>query len=83
MNVTISLDSLLSFIHSLSLDTGNKRWLGEKLLEEARQEEAKATIAAHDLYGVWQDDDFPGLSADEMVREIKASRKFKDNVIAY
>ena len=37
-NVSLNMDSLLSFIHSLSLSTNNKRWLAEKLLEETREE---------------------------------------------
>lgn len=40
MNGIISLDGLLDFINSLSLDSRNKRWLGEKLIEEACKEEA-------------------------------------------
>ena len=38
MKATISLDGILAFIHSLSLSASNKRWLGEKLLNEAQQE---------------------------------------------
>lgn len=38
MKASISLDGLLQFILSLSLSASNKRWLGEKLLEEARKE---------------------------------------------
>lgn len=38
MKASISLDGLLQFILSLSLSANNKRWLGEKLLEEARKE---------------------------------------------
>ena len=41
MKATISLDGLLAFIHSLGLSTSNKKWLGEKLLEEARLEKTK------------------------------------------
>lgn len=38
MKASISLDGLLQFILSLSLSANNKRWLGEKLLEEAEKE---------------------------------------------
>jgi len=38
MKASISLDGLLQFILSFSLSASNKRWLGEKLLEEARKE---------------------------------------------
>ena len=42
MNATISLDGLLSFIRSLALSPRNKEWLAEKLIEDARQEQAGA-----------------------------------------
>ena len=37
MNAMISLDGILSFIHALSLNASNKQWLGEKLIEEAKE----------------------------------------------
>ncbi len=83
MKATVSLDGLLSFINSLSLSTGNKRWLGEKLIEEARKEETGAAVSASDFYGVWKNEDFPGLDADDMIREIKSSRNFDDNVTIF
>ena len=45
MDATISLDGILSFINSLSLSANNKQWLGEKLLEEAKQEKAQQSYA--------------------------------------
>ena len=42
MNATISLDGLLSFIRSLSLSPDNKEWLAERLVEDARHEQADA-----------------------------------------
>ena len=81
MKAMISLEGILSFIQSLSLSASNKRWLGERLIEEARKEEAKTTVSAGRFYGAWKDEDLPVLSADEMVKEIKASRKFKNDVM--
>ena len=37
----------------------DKRWLGEKLIEEARKETQSASIPASRFYGVWKDGDFP------------------------
>ena len=37
MNVTLSLESILQMLQPLSAD--NKRWLGEKLIEESHAEE--------------------------------------------
>ena len=74
MKATISLEGLLALIHGLSLSASNKRWLGEKLIEEA---------PASRFYGVWKDEDFPEVSADELVKEIKESRKFKKESITW
>ena len=38
MNVTVSMDSVLNFINSMSLSASNKEWLGRKLIEEAKVE---------------------------------------------
>ena len=84
MKATISLDGILAFIHSLSLSASNKRWLGEKLLEEARKEEAGEITSASKFYGAWKEEDFPQLTVHEMVDEIKTSRKFKqDDTVIY
>lgn len=49
-----------------------------------KSEEKKAEpVSASQFYGVWKDEDFPGMSADDMVKEIKASRQFKDDVMKY
>ena len=49
-----------------------------------KPEEKKAEpVPASRFYGVWKDEDFPGMSADDMVKEIKASRQFKDDVMKY
>ena len=72
MKATISLEGLLALIHTFSLSASNKRWLGEKLIEEAHAEEAKpAHISAGKFYGVWKDEDYPEL----------ASRKFREDVM--
>lgn len=81
MKATISLEGLLALIHGLSLSVSNKRWLGEKLIEEAQKETQSAPVTASKFYGVWKDEDFPGLSADEMAKEIKEGRKFKKESI--
>ena len=68
MKATISLEGLLALIHTFSLSASNKRWLAEKLIEEAHAEEAKpAHISAGKFYGVWKDEDYPELSARQVV----------------
>ena len=75
MDATISLDGILSFINSLSLSANNKQWLGEKLLEEAKQEKAQQSYAdfIHSLCGAWKDDP---RSAEEIADDIRNSHQF-------
>ena len=42
-----------------------------------------AHISAGKFYGVWKDEDYPELSADELAKEIKASRKFREDVMTF
>ena len=81
MKANVSMKGILSLIDSLSLSAHNKRWLGEKLIEEAKEEEARTSLSASKFYGAWSDADFPELSADKMSEEIKASRKFNDRIM--
>lgn len=54
MRASISLDGILYFINSLSLSANNKRWLGERLIEEADKKDRDTII--HELkfkdYGI-------------------------------
>ena len=47
MRASISLDGILYFINSLSLSANNKRWLGERLIEEADKKDRDTII--HEL----------------------------------
>lgn len=68
-NVSLNMDSLLSFIHSLSLSTSNKRWLAKKLLEETREEAAtKEMLDKH--FGKWKDN----RSTDEIIKDMRNAR---------
>ena len=49
MKATISLDGLLAFINGLSLSADNKRWLAEKLIEEAQKEEESGYISKEEI----------------------------------
>ena len=75
MKATISLDGLLGLIHELSLSASNKRWLGEKLIEEAREEETKPSYAdfINELCDAWKDDP---RTTEEIKDEIRSSRQF-------
>jgi len=39
-------------------------------------------VSASDFYGVWKDSEFK-MDSDELVKEIKASRTFRDDIKAF
>ena len=75
MNALVSLDGILSFIHSLSLTASNKQWLGEKLLEEAKEERERQSYAdfINGMCGAWKDDP---RTTEEMTADIRRARQF-------
>lgn len=44
MDLTISMNTVLNFLHSMSLSTSNKQWLADHLYEEVKAEQ-KAVAA--------------------------------------
>ena len=78
MKAVISLDGILSFIHSLSLSASNKQWLGEKLLEEARLEKASKQDQSYadfseSMCGACTDDP---RTAEEIANDLRHARQF-------
>lgn len=75
MKASVSLNGILAFIDSLSLSAGNKQWLGERLLEEARKEQAETADRTDEMldkyFGVWNDDRSP----EEIISDLKANRQ--------
>ena len=64
MNATLSLESILQMLQPLSAD--NKRWLGEKLIEESREEEEEhLTPYTMEEINAWIDDFEAELEAGE------------------
>ena len=45
MNLTISMNTVLNFLHSMALSTSNKQWLADHLYEEVKAERKAATTA--------------------------------------
>ena len=45
MNLTISMNTVLNFLHSLALSTSNKQWLADHLYEEVRAEKTASTTS--------------------------------------
>lgn len=70
MNLTISMDTVLNFLHSMDLSTSNKRWLADHLYEEVRAEQKTASAVKvkkkltekekdelfYSVAGAWKDD---------------------------
>lgn len=77
MRTTATLNSIMDIIHGLSLSSDNKRWLAEKLLEEAnrdtKSEEKSYAEFVESLCGAWSDDP---RSAEEISEDIRKSRQF-------
>ena len=71
MKATISLEGLLALIHTFSLSASNKRWLAEKLLEDAGTERLAKDDWAAGITGAWKDD---GLTAEEEVALLRNAR---------
>ena len=42
MDLTISMDTVLNFLHSMALSTSNKQWLADHLYEEVKAEKKAA-----------------------------------------
>ena len=85
MDVTISLDSILNFLHSFSLTADNKKWIADHLYEEAKAEEKvihtiknkrKMSDKERDelfekMVGAWKEDNF----GDKVMDAIRIGRR--------
>ena len=85
MNLTISMNTVLNFLHSMSLSASNKRWLADHLYEEVRAEEKAAPIVRSkkkltekekdelffSVAGAWKDDPI----GDEVLEAIRIGRQ--------
>ena len=70
MDAVINIGSFLNFVNSMSLSPRVKRWLGERLIHEAKEEEAKLEhkeklVLLGSLAGSWSDVDTMKLSIQE------------------
>ena len=45
MDLTISMNTVLNFLHSMALSTSNKQWLADHLYEEVKAEQKSASVA--------------------------------------
>lgn len=81
---TVSVNSIWSFLQSMSLSASNEYWLADKLLQSASAKKAsqndKRQILAN-LYGAWANDP----DADTMEKSIRDGRKdgYARKVVAF
>ena len=47
MDLTISMNTVLNFLHSMALSTSNKQWLADHLYEEVKAEQKAAATTAN------------------------------------
>ena len=47
MNLTISMNTVLNFLHSMALSTSNKQWLADHLYEEVKAERKAAATTTN------------------------------------
>lgn len=77
METAFSLNNILTYLHSLSLSASNKKWLGERLIEEAKGATEGKTQSYDDfidsMCGAWKNDP---RTAEEISREIRNARQF-------
>ena len=85
MDLTISMNTVLNFLHSMALSTGNKRWLADHLYEEVRAEEKLASTVKtkkkltekekdelfYSVAGAWKDDPI----GDDVLEAIRVGRQ--------
>lgn len=85
MDLTISMNTVLNFLHSMALSTSNKRWLAEHLYAEVKAEERVASAVKvqkrltekekdelfEKMVGAWRDDPI----GDKVLEAIRVGRQ--------
>jgi len=56
MDLTISMNTVLNFLHSMPLSTSNKKWLADHLYEEVKAEQKAAATTASDWPRIRRED---------------------------
>ena len=67
-NATVSMTSLLDFIHSMSLSASNKKWLADRLYEETKSETVDKK----------EKEDWPKLSKEDLVLSPEVMKLVED-----
>ncbi len=75
MNATLSLEGILQMLQPLSAD--NKRWLGERLIEESREEEHLAPYTMEEI-NAWIDESLADVKAGRVLTEEEANKEMEE-----
>ena len=75
MNATLSLEGILQMLQPLSAD--NKRWLGERLIEESREEERLAPYTMEEI-NAWIDESLADVKAGRVLTEEEANKEMEE-----
>ena len=79
MNATLSLEGILQMLQPLSAD--NKRWLGERLIEESREEEHLAPYTMEEI-NAWIDESLADVKAGRVLTEEEANKEMEEFLAA-
>lgn len=56
MDLTISMNTVLNFLHSMALSTSNKQWLADHLYEEVKAEQKAAATTVNEWPRIRRED---------------------------
>ena len=71
MNLTISMETVLNFLHSMALSTSNKQWLADNLYEEVKAERKAATTTANGWPKILREDMHISPEVMKLVEDIE------------
>ena len=71
MNLTISMNTVLNFLHSMALSTSNKQWLADHLYEEVKAERKAAAKTASEWPKIRREDMHISPEVMKLVEDIE------------
>ena len=71
MNLTISMNTVLNFLHSMALSTSNKQWLADHLYEEVKAERKAAATTTCGWPKIRREDLHISLEVMKLVEDIE------------
>jgi hypothetical protein len=71
MDLTISMNTVLNFLHSMALSTSNKQWLADHLYEEVKAEKKAAATTNNDWPKIRREDMHISHEVMKLVEDIE------------